>query len=152
MIYYLYSSSTSRYVCAVSVQILLTSAQAFSGLSHQSHQLNATTLSDADSDQSPDAQQENCFSLGSCVQPSSPSALIWCFLSRVFWSQPAAELINTNVARGHIGSQPCPLTSSSHHNLTDSIEKLMFAVLSAVTFPLLCFTKIPLTHRSWWAA
>lgn len=81
MIYYLYSSSTSRYVCAVSVQILLTSAQAFSGLSHQSHQLNATTLSDADSDQSPDAQQENCFSLGSCVQPSSPSALIWCFLS-----------------------------------------------------------------------
>lgn len=50
-----------------------------SGLRYPPCNLNSTTGSDADPGQSPDAQEETCFSLGTRAKPSCPSAITPCF-------------------------------------------------------------------------
>lgn len=70
-------------LCCQCINSVSSSPSSFSGLSPQSCHL--TTLSDADPGQSPDAQEETCFSLGPSAQPSSPSTLTLCFLNTVHY-------------------------------------------------------------------
>lgn len=63
------------------INLVSSSPSFLSGLRYPSHRLNSTTVSDADPGQSPDAQEETCFSLGPSGKPSCPSAITPCFLN-----------------------------------------------------------------------
>lgn len=65
------------------INLVSSSPSFLSGLRYPSCHLNSSTVSDADADsgQSPDAQEETCFSLGPSVKPSCPSAVTPCFLN-----------------------------------------------------------------------
>lgn len=63
------------------INLVSSSPSFLSGLRYPSCHLNSTTASDADPDQSPDAQEETCFSLGPSGKPSCPSAITPCFLN-----------------------------------------------------------------------
>lgn len=63
------------------INLVSSSPSFLSGLRYPSCHLNSATISDTDPGQSPEAQEEACFSLGPSAKPSCPWAITPCFLN-----------------------------------------------------------------------